>query len=193
MIWKRRSKNSDLLNDASRQAQYFPIALAIYSTGQLIVMSHKSNNKRLASRATLPLVVIVFCLCAFWLTTQFDRVPPILKRGIQPSDFPQLVIGLIVLLSVVIAFTDQSKEPKKLPAVVWKTMVAMAGFVVVAQADMFLGVGTFAGALVLLWGERSIKVLVALGVFMPLIVFFLFDFVFEIRFPRGLLTNLWYG
>jgi hypothetical protein len=27
----------------------------------------------------------------------------------------------------------------------------------------------------------------------PALVFFLFDMVFRIRFPRGLLTNLWYG
>lgn len=31
------------------------------------------------------------------------------------------------------------------------------------------------------------------GLVMPVAIFFLFDQVFEIRFPRGLLTNLWYG
>jgi len=25
------------------------------------------------------------------------------------------------------------------------------------------------------------------------VVFFLFDLVFRVRFPRGLLTSLWYG
>ena len=31
------------------------------------------------------------------------------------------------------------------------------------------------------------------GAVMPLVIFLLFDQIFEIRFPRGLLTNLWYG
>ncbi len=158
-----------------------------------MTMNHQSDDKRLFGRVMLPAGIIVFCLCTFWLTTQFDRVPPILKRGIQPSDFPQLVLGLIVLLCGIILFTDKSKAPKKLNPVVWKTMGAIIGFVLVAQADMFLGLSTFAVTLTFLWGERRIRVLIALGILIPLAVFFLFDTVFEIRFPRGLLTNLWYN
>jgi len=51
----------------------------------------------------------------------------------------------------------------------------------------------FAAVLAFLWGERRRHVLVALGVALPLIVFLFFDAVFDIRFPRGVLTNLWYG
>ena len=51
----------------------------------------------------------------------------------------------------------------------------------------------FAAALTFYWGERRPLMLATVGLVMPLAIFFLFDQVFEIRFPRGLLTNLWYG
>jgi len=144
-------------------------------------------------RLVLPAGILAFCFTAFWLTTQFDRVPPILKRGIQPSDFPQLVIGLIAFLCVVMILSDRSAVPEKLPPVVWKTIGLLIGFVLVTKVDLFLGLGVFAITLSALWGERRAEVLAALGIGMPLVVFFLFDIVFQIRFPRGLLTSLWYG
>ena len=59
------------------------------------------------SRWVIPGLIILSCAIAFYFTTQFDRVPEILKRGIQPSDFPQLtlllLIGLIHITSKFIA------------------------------------------------------------------------------------------
>lgn len=153
----------------------------------------RMKTRRVAERLIIPLGIIVFCLVAFWLTTQFDRVPPILKRGIQPSDFPQLVIGLILSLAIITIFTDRSPAPQKLSPIVWKTIGLLCGFVAVVEVDLFIALGIFAAALSAIWGERRIGVLTMLGITMPLAVFFLFDFVFEIRFPRGLLTTLWYG
>ncbi len=147
----------------------------------------------LSAHRVIPVGTIVFCLCAFWLTTRFDRVPPILKRGIQPSDFPQLVIGVIVSLCLVLIFTDQSKAPGKLNPMVWNTLGLLGSFTLIAHIDLFLALGVFACALTFLWGERKIMVLGALGGILPVAVFFLFDLVFKIRFPRGLLTNIWYG
>jgi len=151
------------------------------------------HHRRRLSRLALPAGLLAFCAGAFWLTTRFDRVPPILKRGIEPSDFPQLIIGLIAVLCVVDMLVDTAAPAEKSPASVWKTLLAMAGFVAIAQVDLFLGLGVFAAALAFLWGERRAAVLVALGVVLPLIVFLLFDMVFEIRFPRGVLTALWYN
>lgn len=159
----------------------------------MAAMHNRPGSRRPAARWLLAAGMLVFCVIAFWLTTRFDRVPPILKRGIEPSDFPQLVIGLVGLLCIADLFTDQSAPPEKLPGAVWRTLIAMAGFAALAQADLFLGLGLFAAALGFLWGERRVPVFIALGAGLPLAVFFFFDIVFEIRFPRGILTNLWYG
>ncbi len=153
----------------------------------------QNGTGRVIERFLIPAFIIVVCLAAFWLTTQFERVPPILKRGIQPSDFPQLVIGLISVLTVAEVFSRKSEAPGRLNRTTWLTMGLMAGFVLVVQLDLFLGLGVFAAALTLLWGERRAVPLLMIGLLFPVAVFFLFDRVFEVRFPRGLLTSLWYG
>ncbi len=141
----------------------------------------------------VPLGILVFCAWAFWLSTQFERVPPILKRGMQPSDFPQLVIGLIVLLSVWLLFKDRDEAPARLSRLVQSTIGLLIGFLLIAEIDLFLGLGLFAVSLAALWGERRVWALVLVGIIAPLAVFFLFNGIFEVRFPRGILTNLWYG
>lgn len=147
---------------------------------------------RIADRVLVPACIVVFCLAAFWFTTQFERVPPILKRGIQPSDFPQLVLGLISVLAIAEIFRRKPEIPVRLNRATWLTMGLLAGFVLVAQLDLFLALGSFAAALALLWGERRFLSLFLIGLLFPVAVFFLFDLVFEVRFPRGVLTSLWY-
>lgn len=168
------------------------------------------------SRYAVPCGIIAFCLGTFWLTTQFDRVPPILLRGMQPSDFPQLVLILIIFMAGLVmlrpgpaqpgnddlgkndASADddgQNASPDSAPVSghVWASMGLLLVFVAVAQIDLFLGLGVFAGGLSLSWGERRWWALAIVMLLAPLCVFFLFDQVFEVRFPRGLLTELWYG
>lgn len=147
----------------------------------------------LLDRYLIPLCILAFCAVAFWLTTGFDRVPPILKRGIQPSDFPQLVIALIAVLAIVDVFVDKSEPPERLGWTTWQTIAALGGFALLAQIDLFIGLGAFAALLAWLWGERRKPALLGIGIALPIAVFFLFDRVFEVRFPRGLLTSLWYG
>lgn len=150
-------------------------------------------RRRDISRYSIPLGIIAFCAWAYWLSTQFERVPPILKRGMQPEDFPQLVIGLIIMLSTWLIFRDDSKAPERLSKMVQMTMGLLVGFLLISEIDLFLGLGLFAASLTALWGDRRIWAIVLVGLVAPIIVFFLFDGVFEVRFPRGILTNLWYG
>jgi putative tricarboxylic transport membrane protein len=149
--------------------------------------------RRDISRYAVPLGIIAFCVWAYWLSTQFERVPPILKRGMQPSDFPQLVMGLIIMLSVWLLFRDKSEAPERMTKMVQMTMGLLIGFLLISQVDLFLALGLFAASLTALWGERRAWALVLVGLIAPIAVFFLFDGIFEVRFPRGLLTNLWYG
>ena len=145
------------------------------------------------SKLIVPVGIFVFCAYAFWLSTQFDRVPPILKRGIQPSDFPQLVILLIVALTAWLLFRDKDKAPQRLSGIAMTTIGLLIGFVLIATIDLFLALGVFAASLTMVWGERRIWAISLVGLVTPLAVFFFFDTIFEVRFPRGILTNLWYG
>ncbi|MEM6383950.1 MAG: tripartite tricarboxylate transporter TctB family protein [Pseudomonadota bacterium] len=145
------------------------------------------------ARIAVPLGLIAFCCVAFWLTTQFDRVPPILLRGMQPEHFPQLVIVLIAVLSLAVMMLDPVVDIAAPDKMVWISMGLFGVFGLVTQIDLFLALGIFAGALAFLWGERRAWALVLVALIAPTAVFFLFDQIFEVRFPRGALTNLWYG
>ena len=73
------------------------------------------------------------------------------------------------------------------------TFLALFIFCLLVQIDLFIALGAFAAGLSILWGERRWHLIALVGLAMPMIIFFLFDLVFRIRFPRGLLTNWWYG
>ena len=145
------------------------------------------------ARFAVPSGTILFCLVAYWLTTQFDRVPPILVRGMQPADFPQMVLLLIMALSVLVMIFDRPIEHPPIDPNVWASMGLFAVFALLSQLDLFLALGVFAGALAWLWGERRLWGIGLVAIVSPGLIFLLFDQVFRIRFPRGLLTNLWYG
>lgn len=155
--------------------------------------SAESAGRARLNRLLPPLAILAIAGIAYHLTTTFDRVPPILKRGIQPSDFPQLVIGLIAALSIWLLIRGRESAPRPLPSVVWVTMAVLLVFPILTAVDLFLALGVSAGALAACWGERRIPALLLVSVLIPVVVFLLFDLGFEIRFPRGLLTNLWYG
>lgn len=141
----------------------------------------------------VPAIIVAFCIAAWWITTGFDRMPPILKRGIQPSDFPQIVAGLIIFLTLLMVIVDPVRTTERMIGRTWTSMALLGVFAVVTPVDFFLALAVFAVGLALIWGERRPPVLALVGAVVPATVFLLFDSVFRIRFPRGLLTNLWYG
>lgn len=139
------------------------------------------------------LTIIAFCLGAIWLSLSFDKMPPILKRGIQPSDFPQMVCITIILMTLYMFWRDPVTIVEPMGSKTIGSIVLMFLFAALTQIDLFLALALFAVGLSIYWGERGVFRLVIVGLIVPVTVFFLFDQVFKIRFPRGLLTNLWYG
>ena len=138
-------------------------------------------------------VIISFCGATFWISTTFDRMPPILKRGIQPADFPQLILILMLVLTVAMIWLDPIIVDKRLDSKTVGSLVLFGVFGGLTFIDLFLALGAVAALLAMFWGERRWHVVVGIGLMMPALIFLLFDQVFEIRFPRGVLTNLWYG
>ena len=130
--------------------------------------------------------VAVFGAWVLYLTTTFDRPPPILSPGLQPHVFPQLLVYVIFVLAAVIVVQGwkhpaQKREP--IPPIVFASAGAVAGFVVLSQVDMFLGFIAFFIGLSLLWGERRLVPLVITALMLPLMIFVLFDQVLEVRRP----------
>ncbi len=141
-------------------------------------------------------VVLVFCAAVVYLTMTFEEVPPTLAQGMQPADFPRLVVGVIVLLTVIMVLQARGKEDKRrepVPAIVYFTILAMIGFLIISQwIDLFLAIIAFCATLPLLWGERRYALVAAFAVILPVAIFVLFSTILEVRFPRGVLTNFIY-
>lgn len=155
-------------------------------------MTPPSKRNSLESIA-VSLAIIAFCAIAIWLSLSFERMPPILKRGVQPADFPQIVCIGIIFMTLLMMWRDPIKITEPFGSKTLGTLLLMAGFVALCQVDLFLGLSVFAGTLAFYWGERRIPLLLLVSLAVPVFVFLLFDQIFEIRFPRGVLTNLWYG
>ena len=60
-------------------------------------------------------------------------------------------------------------------------------------ADFFIAIAVSMFILSTSWGEKRRYVAVLISVTVPLTLFLLFDEVLKIRFPRGLITNWYYG
>jgi len=143
------------------------------------------------------LVVAVFCLAAWYVSTTFEEAAPALVQGIQPADFPRLVLGLMLFLTAIIAVQAIGKEDpgrRYQPPVVWYTMAAVLGFAVIAEwVDVLLAIALFYLVVSWLWGERNLLRLVGIAAALPVAIYFVFGEILEVRFPRGLITNLIYG
>ena len=80
------------------------------------------------------------------------------------------------------------------PFVTWGTMLLLGLFyLLTVYLDLFIGIAVVMLAMCLLWGERRLHVALGVALLTPLCVFALFDKVLQIRFPRGILTNWYYG
>ena len=154
----------------------------------------KQNNNQISIvKWGVPAVIVAACVGAIVASTGFERMPPILKRGIQPSDFPQIVAGLIIMLAII----SIRWEPQKIQTQINKTAVItiaiIATFPIFTLIDFFIALAIVAAAISIAWGERRIMMICTVALVIPAAVFILFDVAFDVRFPRGILTNLWYG
>ena len=66
-------------------------------------------------------------------------------------------------------------------------------YVITTYVDILIAITVVMFAMCLLWGERRLHVAAMVAVGTPASVFLLFDLVLRIRFPRGLITNWYYG
>src|SRR5919107_4222249 len=116
-----------------------------------------SRPSRFHSDYGIAVGIVAFCAVVYGITLTFPELPPALSSGMSPAVFPRLLLGLLVLLAALLAFSakgkpDEVREP--IPAIVYWTALAMVAFMAVvwfagmpvAMVAGFIGIG-------LLWGE----------------------------------------
>ena len=146
----------------------------------------------------VPTVIFALCAIVTYLATQLDTAPPIIiGEAMQPRSFPIFLMVLIAILNVFLIIQllggIRMPHPHHAPQT-WSSMLLMAAFyVITTYVDMFIALTVVIFAMSLLWGERRYWLAALTAVVTPASVFFLFDLVLKVRFPRGVLTELYYG
>jgi len=120
----------------------------------------------------------------------------IVGDSMQPRAFPifLMVINLVLVAFLVLQLRRNTPNTIELePFATWGSIALMILFYALTQwIDMFVGIAVVMFCMSMLWGGRILPSLIT-AVMTPLLVFMLFDQVLQIRFPRGLLTNWYYG
>ena len=146
----------------------------------------------------VPGIVAAFSLIVIWAALQLELSPPmIVGDSMQPRAFPIFLMILNLLLAALLAVQYSRNPPKKKNRETYHTWSTMALFAVfyplTVYLDMFIAIAVVMFVMCILWGERRIYMAGAVALVTPLTMFFLFDLVLRVRFPRGLLTNWYYG
>ena len=168
-------------------------------------MNNVQKQKR-ANKSSLPFFlkdefkvsfIIIFVSTILLITTfTFDIVPPILNRGIQPATFPKGLLIIIIGLTLIIYYLSIKKPwkvEKKLPKTFFLTLLSFLIFVIVSKTlDFFLAISLLSVFVSYYWGERRILYLILVSVIFPIIVFIFFETILGLRFPPGIITNIYY-
>ena len=141
-------------------------------------------------------LIIIVSTILLISTFSFDTVPPILNRGIQPATFPKGLLVLIITLTSVIYYLSLKKpwkKEKKLPKTFFLTILSFIFFILISKTlDFFLAISVLSIFVSYNWGEKRIFYLLLVGIIFPFIVFVFFEMVLGLRFPPGIITNLYY-
>lgn len=146
----------------------------------------------------IPGVIAAFSFAVIWASLQLELSPPmIVGDSLQPRVFPILLMVVNLVLAALLAIQYRAKPPKKIQREGLQTWGSIVLFVIfyplTVYLDMLIAIAVVMFAMCLLWGERRVYVAGAVALITPAAIFFLFDKVLRIRFPRGLFTNWYYG
>ena len=141
--------------------------------------------------------IIIFISTILLISTfTFDIVPPILNRGIQPATFPKGLLLLIIILTSIVFYLSLKRpweKKKKLPRAFFLTLLSFILFVIISKTlDFFLAISLLSAVVSYYWGERRVIYLILVSIIFPIIVFIFFETILGLRFPPGIITNIYY-
>ena len=142
-------------------------------------------------------IIILISVALLITTFTFDIVPPILNRGIQPATFPKALLVLIIVMTLLIYYSATKnpwKVQNKLPKSFFLTLLSFLIFVVISKTlDFFLAISALSVFVSYYWGEKRIIYLLLVGIIFPVIVFVFFETILGLRFPPGIITDIYYS
>ena len=146
----------------------------------------------------VPLILTIFSLAVIAIALQLDTSPEmIVGDSMQARSFPIFLMILKLILIGILSFQFYKNNPKPVALEKYHTWGSMFLFLLfyllTVYTDMFIGIFVVMLLMGLLWGEKRIWLSFLTATLTPLLIFLLFDFVLKIRFPRGILMDMYYG
>ena len=146
----------------------------------------------------VPAVIFAFCAAVAYFALQLATAPPIvIGEAMQPRSFPIFLVALISVLNIALILQLMSgarmPRPDHAPQTWLSIILMLAFYAITVYADMFLALMVVIFIMCVVWGERRYWLAGLVAVVTPIFIFLLFDLVLKIRFPRGILTELYYG
>ena len=147
----------------------------------------------------IPLFLTLFSFAVIYLSLQLDTSPEmIVGDSMQARSFPIFLMVINLLLVGILSLQFYKTYPKeveleKFPT--WSSMLLFLIFYIIIfiSGDMFVAIPIVMFLMGLTWGQKKVWVSFTNAIVTPLSIFLLFDYVLQVRFPRGWLTNIYYG
>lgn len=142
------------------------------------------------------IILLAFCGWAYYLTTGFEEVSPLLAQNVPPEWFPRLLIWTIAILTLVLPFEhrflekgraglDSDRNAPIPPMVVITAILLCVTVASIAWIGTLFTMVFVCLALPVLWGERRWKVLIPFAIIFPAVVALLFTQVLKVYFEPG--------
>ena len=147
----------------------------------------------------IPLFLTLFSFAVIYLSLQLDTSPEmIVGDSMQARSFPIFLMVINLLLVGILSLQFYKTYPKeveleKFPT--WSSMLLFLIFYIIIfiSGDMFVAIPIVMFLMGLTWGQKKVWVSLTNAIVTPLSIFLLFDYVLQVRFHRGWLTNIYYG
>ena len=147
----------------------------------------------------IPLFLTLFSFVVIYLSLQLDTSPEMIEGdSMQARSFPIFLMVINLLLVGILSLQFYKTYPKeieleKFPT--WSSMLLFLVFyiIILISGDMFVAIPIVMFLMGLTWGQKKIWISLTNAIVTPLSIFLLFDYVLQVRFPRGWLTNIYYG
>ena len=145
-----------------------------------------------------PIFLALFSIAIILISLQLDISPEmIVGDSMQARSFPIFLMVINLILISVLFLQFFKNYPEKIELEIFTTWFSMFLFLLfyflTITTDMFIGITVCMFLMGYTWGEKRLWVNLCNAVITPGLIFLLFDSVLKIRFPRGLLTNIYYG
>ena len=144
-----------------------------------------------------PIFLAFFSIAIILISLQLDISPEmIVGDSMQARSFPIFLMVINLILISVLFLQFFRNYPEKIKLEIFTTWFSMFLFLLfyflTITTDMFIGITVCMFLMGYTWGEKRLWVNLCNAVITPGLIFLLFDSVLKIRFPRGLLTNMYY-